>query len=230
MNAAVFAMGFLKGRTARDIIDHWAETQGDAVYLIDPIDNRTITYGELQASCRSVANYLSGKGLCLGDRVAYAMHNGPDTALAILGALYGGFVATAVNLVSGVLHHSGARHVFCQEKTRELLESATEAGMHPLFDVVTEACFNAPVDELAKFIPDDDALLMYTSGTTGVPKGVVHTHESLLTGGGNTALAHQLSGADFALLELCADASGDMVFIGADANFLPYPRGRNQRA
>lgn len=208
MSSAAFAMDFLKGRTARDVIDHWAETQGDAVYLIDPIGNRSITYGELRKSCLSVANYLSGKGLCLGDRVAYAMHNGPDTALVILGALYGGFVATAVNLVSGantisyVLHHSGARHVFCQEDTIKLLESATDTGMHPLFDVVSEACFKAPIDELANFTTDDDALLMYTSGTTGVPKGVVHTHESLLAGGGNTALAHQLSNADRGLCVL----------------------------
>ena len=53
--------------------------------------------------------------------------------------------------------------------------------------------------------PEDVALLIYTSGTTGKPKGVIHTHESLLHGGWNTVVAHELTQEDNSLcvLPLC---------------------------
>ena len=58
-----------------------------------------------------------------------------------------------------------------------------------------------------KYIPNpkEKALLIYTSGTTGRPKGVIHTHESLLYGGWNTEVAHELAPDDNSLcvLPLC---------------------------
>ncbi len=62
----------------------------------------------------------------------------------------------------------------------------------------------------------DDALLIYTSGTTGRPKGVIHTHASLLAGGANTCSAHHLGNSDRALcvLPLC-HINGQVVTVMA---------------
>lgn len=196
--------------TVRDVIDQWAEIKSDEIFLIDPATSDVLTYKELRERCRSLAGYLQNiKGLESGDCVAYAMVNGIDAALVILGCLYGGFVTTAINLVAGsstinyVFEHSEARLVYAQESTRDLIEKAATANDCEI-ENYTSVSVKSDQEHLTlePLSPEDRGLLMYTSGTTGVPKGVIHTHKSLLAGGSNTALAHKLSGADRALCVL----------------------------
>ena len=192
-----------------DLIDERAERTPDAVFLIDPTAGRELTFGGLAESCRSLRDLLLTFGHAPGEPVAYAMHNGVDAARAILGLLYGGFHATAVNLVAGrdtiahVLSHSRAARVLAQPETVDLVR---ESGIDVTVTVVDETVFHGFLhpgpDASERPAGTDDGLLMYTSGTTGTPKGVVLTHANLIAGGRNAAMAHRLEARDRGLCVL----------------------------
>lgn len=198
------------GGSVRDLIDRRAAETPDAPFLVDPRTGTAVSYGDLARKVRGLAAGLRARGLRPGDTVAYALTNGPQSALAVLGLFYGGWHATAVNLVAGkdiigyVLDHSGARLVIAQDATAPALaEAQAAAGLSVPVLMLTPEAFEAP-DDGAEVCPGpgDDALLMYTSGTTGRPKGVVLTQGNLLAGGRATALAHALTPADRAMCVL----------------------------
>ena len=204
------------------ILERRVRETPDAPFLIDP-DGTALTYAAVAARARGLAGWLAAQGIAPGESVAWAMPNGPDSALCLLGILRGGYLATAINLVAGrdiiayVLDHSDARIVF--------VDAGTEA---PIREALAQSESDARVVVIGRDIPrpgpdpgpvrvekdpgsgpgqgiapgGTDGLLMYTSGTTGRPKGVVLTQASLVAGGANPALAHGLTAGDRALCTL----------------------------
>jgi long-chain acyl-CoA synthetase len=204
-------------RTLRHHIDARAAAGPDRPYLIAPETGRTLTYGELQSKSRSLARFLLGLGLAKGDKVSLMLHNGYQTARLFLGAMYGGFVVQPVNLLSQgrslahVLDHSDTRLVFVAPELRSRLDEAL-AGIDRKVHVVEidadlpqiapdTAAGDGPVT-LPDVGEDDDALLMYTSGTTGLPKGCMLSQRNCIAGGEFTSSAHQLGETDRVLCAL----------------------------
>jgi acetyl-CoA synthetase len=159
---------------------------------------RTLTFGELARQSNRMANVYAGLGLRPGDRVAVVLPQGPETAIAHIGAYKAGLIAMPLATRFGVdalryrLTDSGARVAVTDRETAARLESpALERVLlaEELESLLASASerFDA-IDSSA----EDPVLLIYTSGTTGPPKGVLHAHRVLVGQAPGFRLAHEL--------------------------------------
>jgi acyl-CoA synthetase (AMP-forming)/AMP-acid ligase II len=140
--------------------------------------------------------------------VALLMHNGYQTCRLFIGAMYGGYCITPLNLLAQpsqlayVLEHSDAEIVFVAPDQVERLQQAAAGLAKPPRMVVCDvdaAEFLPPqADRPAACSPgeEDAALMMYTSGTTGKPKGVVLAQRAVVSGGQFVSAVHELGPAD----------------------------------
>ena len=201
-------------RTIRHHVDRRAELQPGEPYLFAPETGLTLTYAELARQSRSLTRHLLGLGLSKGDTVSFMLHNGYQAARLLIGAMYGGFVVQPINLLSQrsqleyVLEHSDTRVVFVADEYRSRLDEALAGIERPIHivatDVDAEQLFDdaAPASVLPDIAEDDAALLMYTSGTTGMPKGCLLSHRNCVAGGEFTSHAHRLTESDRVLCAL----------------------------
>ena len=192
--------------TVRDWLSARARTSGTA--FVFPEGGADLGWSDLDRHARFIAAMLTVRGVGKGDSVAIVHPNGPGAILALYGALVGGFRATMINLAAGrdaiafALDHSGARHAFVHDSVADQFSSAAPDGIELLELPDIAANDSSSHTPLHPLHPWDHALLMYTSGTTGRPKGVLHSHASLLAGGWTTTIAHALTPSDRGLCVL----------------------------
>ena len=168
---------------------------GDKPALIDGPTGRTITYAELDRGIRALAAGLAARGFEPGDSLCVYMPNLPEYAIAFHGvARAGGRASTANPLYTArelqhQLEDSRSKFLLTIPQFIDVAKQAAEAaGVEEIF-VVGEAEGATPFSELLGD-PDDApdvgisggdlAVLPYSSGTTGLPKGVMLTHDNLV--------------------------------------------------
>jgi len=196
-------------RTIRYHVDRQAREQPDAPYLIAPETGRTLTYGKLERDSVELGRYLLAAGLARGDKVAFMLHNGYQAARLLIGTMYAGFTVSPLNLLAQrsqlayVLDHSDSRLVFTSMEHVAALQAALSDVKRPIkvvpIDPDAENVFGSePLsgDTLPEVAEDAEAMLMYTSGTTGKPKGCVLSQSSVVAGGEFTSTAHGLARED----------------------------------
>jgi len=202
-------------RTIREYVDMQAAERPNAVYLIAPEPELTLTFSGLQAASRRLTRHLLDEGVKPGAKVALLMPNGFQTCRLFIGAMYGGFCITPLNLLAHpsqleyVLEHSEASVVLVAPNEAERLKAAlanTERDVQLIVcDVDAEEFVPERVDAGEPLPPvgeEDDALMMYTSGTTGKPKGVLLANRSVVSGGQFVSAAHALGPRDRVMASL----------------------------
>jgi acyl-CoA synthetase (AMP-forming)/AMP-acid ligase II len=180
-----------------DLARAHARTQPEAPAFA--FGEETLTFGELDRGSNRTANGLAALGVSKGDRIAYLGKNHPLYFEVLLAAAKVGAVITPVNWrlappeVAYIVNDSQAQVLFVGAGFSELLDKVRGELTHVRTVIGIDAAQEGPTDYRTwrdgfpaddPRVPvdlDDDALQLYTSGTTGRPKGAVMTHGSILS-------------------------------------------------
>ncbi|KAE8655363.1 4-coumarate--CoA ligase 1 [Hibiscus syriacus] len=173
--------------------------------LINGTTGKVYTYAEVELTARRVASGLKKLGIQQHHVIMLLLPNTPEFVLSFLGASFLGAIATTANPfftpaeVSKQAKASNARLIITQaiyvEKVKEFaqdndvkvicIDSAPEGCLH-FSELIQADETDLPQVDIA---PDDIVALPYSSGTTGLPKGVMLTHKGLIT-----SVAQQVDG------------------------------------
>ncbi|MDR2826136.1 MAG: AMP-binding protein [Deltaproteobacteria bacterium] len=193
-----------------ELITLRAAEEGQRSFITEPESGRALSFAELEKDTKVLLSGLRERGFRPGDRVALIFHNSISASLALLSVIASGGVAVPINPantaveLSFLLQNSGARFVFTSPDLALELEQkiAISDGNSTLREGLVLYTARAFADaagareEKEEALPPDLALLLYTSGTTGVPKGVMLTQGNLLAECAHIRLAHRLTKED----------------------------------
>jgi long-chain acyl-CoA synthetase len=174
--------------------------------------NRRVSFAELDAASGHVADLLLRDGLRPGDRVALLLPNVPEFAAAYYGVLRAGGIAVPLDPlltrteVGGILQDAGAGRLLVWQALERAAPASGGLTVFVLapgsfFDVANDAIWDPPVP----VGPNDAAVILYTSGTTGRPRGVELSHANLAGNAAATAerLRYRVGDVVLAALPLC---------------------------
>jgi acyl-CoA synthetase (AMP-forming)/AMP-acid ligase II len=184
------------------VLEHAAE-HADKPALIDGPSGRTLTYGQFADAVKRFAGGLQERGFAEGECVALFMPNLPEYGVAFHGTAWAGGVVTTINPVYGVdevcfqLKDSKARFLVTVEPSLDTARKAAEqAGVEQVFVVGQDLPDGEPLSEPVDRGPDAVVALPYSSGTTGLPKGVMLTNRNLVANILQTVAIQQPSDED----------------------------------
>lgn len=179
-------------------------------------DEKGISYAALQAKMNQVARTLAANGVKRGDRVGIYLHKSLESAVAVFGIMQAGAAYVPldplmpVSRLAFILEDCGIQALISHQSKAERITEAVATRPLSLNCVIgasdidgVAACLGwdevnraSPEPFLAGTMEQDMAYIMYTSGSTGEPKGIIHTHQSGLTYAKMAAAEYRLTADD----------------------------------
>lgn len=217
-----------------DLLDNASKQWGHRLAITD--GSTMVTYSDLHAESSRLADWLVSSGLCVGDRIAVAVHPSTSVISLFFGAAKAGVVFVPLHeQVTGF----PLEHVLDDCRPKLLITDVSDdqrkakiRGIEtfPLSDL---ACITAAVPAKRPLGPIsvDPACLLYTSGTTSLPKAVVCSHQQMVfaTSAIQSVLKYRQSDVIYSALPFSFDyglyqvflaaMSGAAVFLGRSVNF-----------
>ena len=218
--------------TLGEIVRHQRRERPDKVALVYAGDNRKWTFAELDREACQCANALQDMGVEAQDRIAYLDKNTPEFFTYLFGASKLNAVTVAMNWrlaapeMEYVLHHSQAKVLLIGEEFLPLLKEIKLGLKHVVvlgdpgdsaYPSYQQWIGDHPNSDPAYTSdPDDTCFQLYTSGTTGLPKGVESTHSNLISGmsGSVEALNYSDSSVNQVCMPLFHIAGSGWAMIG----------------
>ena len=158
-------------------------------------EKHTLTYNEVLANIEGLAAWLAAQGVKKGDRVAVSGKNSPEWATVYFAALFAGAIIVPIdyalheNEIENLLKASEPKVFFVDEERYEYFSSKGKTKAKPAVYSLSPKhkdtyVYGLKTDKAAKITPaeeNDTAAILFTSGTTGNPKGVMLSHKNLVS-------------------------------------------------
>ena len=168
-----------------------------AMQMKEGMHYKQYTYKEVAQQVQGLANAFIQRGIRPGSRVAIVSENRPEWVLAYLSIVSAGGTAVPLDIqltgkeVASLLEQSGSRLILASAQTLELVRilapntdlimlDSQPGTQGPTFEELVAQGSKEPMPAV-EILPDNVAALLYTSGTTGNPKGVLLTHRNLVS-------------------------------------------------
>jgi amino acid adenylation domain-containing protein len=178
-------------RHLADYLEASAARWGDRTAVVDP-SGATLTYAELDRQASALAAFLSARGLTLGDRVGLALPKSAASVVSMFGIMKAGAAYVPVDATGPI---ERGRTILADCQVRAIIAAPRTIGMtpeesgSPLATKILVGDDSAP-DRFEQIVaaggsppalprdPSQLAYILYTSGSTGIPKGVMLTHRN----------------------------------------------------
>ena len=232
--------------TAHQALINWAEKTPDRIFLNQPIDGelRRFTWRRCEDICRRIAGALRGLGLENGDRVAILSKNCAEWFLADMAISMAGLVSVPIyptaneETIGHAMEHSEARAVFVGKLDQPGMAGAAigPSAITISFPYETMKCRhrwenlidrNEPLAELHSPRASDEMTILYTSGSTGQPKGVVlsygayaYASQTTLAANDGTSEDHLFSYLPLAHITERTCTAGPAIYGGCECSFV----------
>jgi long-chain acyl-CoA synthetase len=162
-----------------------------ACFTIYEPDRISLNYTEALKLIEAIARWLHSKGIRRGDRVAVTGKNAPEWTVAYLATLFAGGVVVPIDYqlrteeIELLIKTSGARVLFIDEEKHDFFKSKP-SGLEEIISLKKGVGtyiydLDGPQAEIEQAIETDTAAILFTSGTMGIPKGVILTHKNLVS-------------------------------------------------